>query len=611
MISFIDTPIYANTTSRRTDGVTLDQGSGGTNSNRWLLGLESTGGATPGFHALLRFSTGDIVTDAKMTVVMARFRVTLAARSTLGANFKWFLWASDFATGLTTGAYNLPYNNKVLPSGAGNGTLRIPLGTLFAIGGGTLADGTVGECNVPSRYIAKGAGKVSDLEIRPLLNTGVSLTQGANINIYGTTVEVGVNRPRLVGEAYTDSELVAQNPYRFQAVGAETFFGIVQETTKGRALKATNFLDVRSVGIDATVQNIPSQALTTNRLRPFKIAVGRADAGGDCVFELTPEKWPLLLLGVLKYVGSIDVSGLYGTGNTGVYEANFRQGLTKDLKSFTCVTKRGPFRYVYPGTMISDLEITSSLDSIVTATIRLVAREEYSYDEEGAGLSDAFLVNPAAAYDTLQNAPLSYVGAQVAFSDPADSLVVDSGIIQSFTIRMRNDIQEQRGHNRKRAARSHYAQGFTVEVSLSLYFENELFVKRYMGAGPEGMPYGAEKRIQLETIQLAMAGAGGASDGSLEFLNDGQTYRQEVILTVPTAVFTAQSKPVNGEGGIILDCTAMATYDSRTQTISGLGTFENGGITAVVRNMEAGTAYTPLAETFENLITVKPRNRDM
>jgi len=604
MQQFDTTPIFATTSSRRTDGTTLDQGSGATGTNRWLLGLESVGGGSAGFHALLRFPTGDTLTDETLTVMRCRLRISASDRSLLGANYKWLAWASDFGGAIGTPDYNQPYSNDFVTVAKG----RIPIGTLFAVGG-SISDPTVGEIPIPSRFIKKGAGLVSDFEIRPYLAPGATLAQGANITIYGCTPEVGNDRPRLVGELYTDAEIAAQNVYRFQAVGAETFFGIAQETTKGRAMKATVLLDSRSVGLEGTVQNIPSQALTKRRLRPFKMAVGRADAGGDVVFELTPEKWQLLLLGVFKYVGSIDVSADYGGGNTGSYEANFREGSVKDLKSFTAVTRRGPFYYVYPGVMVSELEITSTLDSIVVATARLVAREEWNYDSDGAGGDIvANLLNSAAAYDTLDNAPLSYVGGQVAMADPDTDLIIDEGIVQNFTIRMRNDIQEQRGHNRKRYARGHYAQGFTVEVTMSIDFENELLVRKYFGADGKDFPFAAEKKIKLQTLQFSLAGAGGDQS---EFLADGTTYRQEIVITIPTAVVSTMAKPVQGEGKITLECTVMATYDTTTQTLGALGTFENGGIYAMVRNMEASAVYDPMVESYDNLITVLPKGRSV
>lgn len=602
-VNFETTPIYVNyTNSYRSDGTDLDQGSGASDANRFLLGLETTGGNSPGYHALLRFDTGDEITDTAMTVVRARLRVTASARSTLGANYSWYGWASDFAASVTVADYNQAYSNTLLPAG----TLRVPIGVLFA-SGGTVTDGTVGEIAVPNRFISKGAGNVSDFEVRPYIPT--TLATGANLEIYGTDEGVLADRPRLIGWAYTDAELMAQNPYRFQAVGAETFVAFQLENTAGRAMKAAILLDARNTTLDSRAENLESQSLTRQRARPRKVAVGRAGAGGDFTFELTPEKWPTMLQGIMQYIGTEDIENEYGGSNTGMYEHYFRTGDVEDVKTFTFVQRRGAFRHVYPGAMISSLEISAALDEIVTGAVALEARSEWNYDADAAGINDANLLLGSAGYDTVNNSVLSFVGAQVLFDDNADR-----GIVQNFALSLRQDVNERRGMNRKRDPFGHFPLGFRAELRFSLYLENEIQIRKYLGVGHKDFPFNAEKCITLQKVEFRLAGSGGSCD--TEFLTDGTTYRQEFVFTIPKGMYLTSSKPVNGEAGIMMDCTLVGTYDVTTDDptpgdTGTVGTPENGNCALTVRNSEPSTVFTAPAETIPNLITVLPAGADI
>lgn len=601
-VNFETTPIYADAASRRCDGTTIDTGSGASNANRFLLGLESAGGNSPGFHALLRFTTGNTITDATMTVVRARLRITAQARSTLAANYSWYAWASDFGAGaLAVGDYNKAYSNDAITGGV----LRVPIGVLFA-SGGTVTDGTVGEVAVPNRFIAKGTGNVSDFEVRPY--TASTLPQGANLNIYGTDAGVGASRPRLIGWAYTDAELLAQNPYRFQAVGAETFVAFQVENTAGRAMKAAILLDARNTTLDSQAANLESQSLTRQRARPRKVAVGRAGAGGDFTFEVTPEKWLPLMLGIMNYIGTEDVSAAYGGGNTGVKEHYFRTGDIDDVKTFTFVQRRGAFRHVYPGAMIGSLDLSASLDEIVTAGVAVEARSEWNYDADAAGINDANLLLGSAGYDTVQNSVLSFVGAQVLFDDN-----VDRGLVQNFSMSLRQNVNERRGMNRKRDPFGHYPLGFRAELRFSLYLENEIQMRKYLGVTHKDFPFNAEKSIVLQKVEIRLAGSGGTGT---EFLTDKVTYRQEFVFTFPKGMYLTSSKPVNGETGIMMDCTLVGTYDTTTDDPTpgdsgNVGTPENGNCMLTVRNSEASTVFDVPAETIPNLITVLPNGADI
>ena len=70
-------------------------------------------------------------------------------------------------------------------------------------------------------------------------------------------------------------------------------------------------------------------------------------------------------------------------------------------------------------------------------------------------------------------------------------------------------------------------------------------------------------------------------------------------------LYTAASKPVNGDGAIMISCSASAVYDETTSTVNSTA-FENGSIMILVRNQEAPAAFADLSSDVLNLVTVKP-----
>lgn len=590
-------PIFATTSSRRTDGVILDSGAGAGAANRFVLGRASGGDAVKGHHALLRFATGALIATT-YTIVQARMKIKAETRSAGGGTLAWYLWASNFTAGTpVVGDYNKVYNNTRKASDV---SLRIPLGTLFAVGG-TVAD-TTGIVAVPNRFLKKGGTLISDFEVRPYKPLDADLGTTDTLTLYGTDAAVAANRPYITLTAYTEAELNAENPYRFMATGATAWVAFTKETSPGNAMKASVLIDVTNSSLDSQAVNLHGESLNRQRTRPRKVAIGREGAMGSFSFLLTPEKWTRLLPGIVKYVGTEDVSALYGGTNPGLVEHNFRVADITDIKTFTFVKRRGTFRNVYPGSMIGSLVISASLDSMVSATVDVHARSEWNYDPDAAGINDANILQGSAGYDTVENSNLSFTHAKVSFGNDVSSLVSDR-LVRNVTLSLNQEVQEKRALQRTRSVQGHYPLSFSTSVSFDLYFENEVQFRKYLGDRSKDFPFKPGYTIELQGMELAIAGSGGASG---YYCTDEDTARQEIIFTIPKMLYSVASKPVNGQDAIMLNCQAVALYDETTQTVSGVTGVENGAIMIKIRNVEAASVFTDLTEDIVNLITVKP-----
>lgn len=594
-VIYTDTaPLYVDSSSRRNNGTTVDTGAGSGALNRFVVGKEASGAE---FHAQLRFATGAVV-GSTLNFVQTRLKVKAESRTVGAATYRFLVWAANFTTPTpVVGDYNKAYNNTRKNSDL---ALRVPLGTLFA-SGGTISN-TVGEVAIPSRFMKKGGSTLTDLEVRTYVPAGDTLPANANITLYGTDVAVGVNRPYLTFVAYTQAELAAENPYRKNAVGATAWVGFSRETNPGEAMKVGVYLDVTSHTLEGQAENLQGDSLNRNRVRPRKVVVGRAGASGGFSFLLTPEKWTRLLPGLVKLVGSTDVSALYGGGNTGLYEHHFRVADIDDIKTFTFATRRGTFRQVYPGTMLSSLSLSANLDQIVSASVDAMSRAEWNYDPEAAGINDSNIALGSAGYDTVLNSNMSFAHAKVSFGADIASLVTDR-LVQSFTINMSQSVQEKRVIARTRDVAGHYPQAFSVSISFDMYFENEVQMRKYLGDCTQDFPFKPGYTVELQAVELAIAGAGNCATGF--YCTDGDTPKQEIIFKIPQMLYTVASKPVNGDGAIMISCSAVAVYDESTSTVNGTAV-ENGAIMILVRNQEAPAAFADLTSDVLNLITVKP-----
>jgi hypothetical protein len=521
-----------------------------------------------GDHAVLRFDTS--VIPVAETIVDADFRANIQAGVTPTSGFR--LWASEFGSGNPTIAdYNKAANNVY--EGGATGTLRVELGEVIAAQAYILDDEV--SLPVPSRFIRQGGSEVSDFEIRP----DVAGVPGAGhvATIYGGGELTEVTKiARLTGFSLTDAELRAENTYRFTAVGAESFLALGVETSPGVPVKPNVLLDLLSSTLDGQAENLQSQALSRQRARPRKMAVGREGASGAINIELTPERWGIVLLGMMEKTVTNDL-GVIGAPPVQTYEHVFQVATTDKIKTFTGVQKNGAFFQVFPGLTIGMIDISAQLDAAITANIDFAGRSEFLYDWDSAGGETApALLAATAGYDSVDNAFYSFVGGAMEFDASGD---VDGRCITSCRISLRQNVNEKRGFTRKRRISGHYVGGFEVEVSFEAYFENEVQLRKYLGVTHTSFPFTAEQDIQFQAMTFSFAGTLGVTN-------------QELLINVPKMVYSVVRKPVQSEDAIKLDCTAFGVVDAA----------KNGNVEITWTNGQAGAFFDPLTD----LITILP-----
>lgn len=516
-------------------------------------------GDTGNNHALLRFDTSAIPSNS--TVVNSVLKLTSAVTQTpsIGA----VIWASEFGTAITTDDYNKAANNTY--EGGTTGTLRVQLGTIFAANTAVNANVT-NSVTIPSRFIIYDGN--SDFEVRASSDATGAPGAGEVVQIHSINAVSDAHKPQLNGYALTDAELRDQNAYRFIAVGAETFVAVGIEGTRGVPVKPDAMLDVTSSTMDGQHENIRSNSLTKQRARPRKLAVGRSGASGDITFELTPEKWMRILTGIMKKVSTT------GPDGNGVYTHTFKVGEVSEMKTHTIVQKTGGFRSVFPGSSLSSLSFDLSMDSIITATAAYLARNEFIYDESAAGEDDVYLLASDAAYDSVDNGLLSYIGAIVTF-DGTD----DGRNAMSATLSLNQNVQEKRGLSRKRSIDDHYYLGFEAMASFEMYFENEDQLRKFLGNTSRDFPFRSEKNLVFQDVEFKFAGPLGSA-------------LQEVSIKLPKMNYEAITKGVPGEDAIMLSASGVGLFSSGDES----------NVIITVKNTEPGTAFDALTD----LITVLP-----
>lgn len=562
MTDFETTPIYADTASRQSDGTGGGTSGGASLGTRMIVG---TNVGANGYHLMLRFLTGAVIPSAE-TIVKSKLRLNVATANTPSCGV--YTWASEFGTTVDENDYNKAASNVY--EGGTVGTLRVKLKKIV-VASVALSLNQLLETPVPSRFIQKGGSLKSDFEVRPDV-VGVPLA-GDTITIYGPSeVTLPLNKPRLAGVSLTDTELRSQNAYRFPAIGAETYLAIGIETTAGVAVKPYVLMDIRSSTMDNLAENIPSQSLTSQRVRPRKIAIGREGAGGDFVFELTPEKWDLLLRGMLKKISTS------GPDANGVYTHVFKVCQSSEIAFYTVLQKMGAFRQLYPGCALAGLSFDCSLDELVTATASFAGRSEYEYADDSMDTNDGYVLGSTAAYDSVANGLYSFVGGLVEI----DGGSADARCIRSASVSMRQTVNEKRGLTRQRYIQGHYALGMSVEINFSMYFEHEQQLRKFLGVSHRDFPFAAEKSIQFQAVKVRFEGSLGAA-------------KQELILEMPKLVYTVVRKPLNNEDAIMLDASAVALFDESSSS----------NLIVTLLNSEPGTTWDPSTD----YITVLPAGR--
>lgn len=516
--------------------------------------------ATATNHALLRYQTGGTLPTGVPTtenVMTARISFTIQALpGTVGDRLAYNLFASDFGAAVVEADYNQALTND--PTSAYG--IRQLIDQVFAAGASAPAIDTPVTMLVPTRFINTGTtfnSGFSDFELRPKTVP----TAGQIMTFHGPTAATTGFRPFLYIETLNDTELRAQNRYRRKAIGAESYVAFAPENIQGAPVKARVLLDARSSSLDVLAENLVDYSLNRNRVRPRKIAIGRSGAGGEIPFSVTPEKCLQLLPGLMTRTGTTGV---------GPYVHTFKPTTTDNIRTFTFVQKEGPFRMVYPGCMISRMSFAAGLDEIVSCSVGVEARNEWMYDTNAAGNNDQYILASTAAYDTVTNSVLSFVGAQVSFGDVGGSLIADQGLVQSCSVDIRQAVNECRGLNRQREVASHYALGFEAEINFTMYFQNEWQYRKFINDASREYPTRPQigTSIQLQQIEFSFAGALGVAT-------------QEIKITAHKVLFSTVRKPIGSEGAIMLECNGMAVFDDGAANANITVQITNGEVAAL------------------------------
>lgn len=552
--------LLASALSAQSDGVTTTA-----NPAAFLIG-----GAAPNTHALIRFDTSGVPTAE--TVVRSELTVKVSAKGA-GTVPDLAVWGSDFGAAIANADYNKAENLK--PASLLDYRAffsRILLSTAIV--------GDTGTITLPTQIVRKGVGGVTDIELRPYVGDYNTGTTGATdtISVHGPAAGTPADKPTLVIVSLTDAELIAENAYRFPGIGAEAYLAFERETTRGVPVKGKYLVDLLSSDLDSDAMTIIGQSMRRERSAPVKIALGAAGAQGGFSAEATPERLWKLLLGMLKITATASLGSVTGSdGNPyTVYEHTFKVATSAEIATFTFVQKGAEsYRFVYPGCVVDSFAISNGLDRAVEVAVSVMARDEWTYDENSAGNNDEFVLDANNGYDL--NTQLSFVGVEIEKGG-----VVTDGTIQSFSFTINNNARARRGLRRHRGVRSHYVQKLMASIDYTMEFENENEMRKFLGITHRDFPYKAEMAVLFDNMKVKMAGPLGENV-------------QEVTLELPRMMYTVIRKPMTGPEIVVLNCSAMGTFNNADST----------NLIVKVKSTEAASAF----EASTNKITVQPIDR--
>lgn len=544
--------IKAHTTSAENDGATVTAGGA----------TMVVGGIAPNKHIHLRFATAALITGDIKEIAYALLSVKVSAVG--AAQMACRVFASDFGAAIAIADYNLSAVNALRGS---TPPYRVELKDSDEpnIFDGAAVVSTWYTQVLPSIYINEDAAVnsgYSDFEIRPVTATTLA---GETVTIHGPGA-TEADKPKLELVLMELSDFEFDSDYRFTGVGVEGFVAFALEETPGVAQKGKYLLDVNSHDLDSNAANLFAEAMSNTRVLPTKMGVGGVAAGGSFAFDVTPEVWSTLIPGFMKH--SLTTVG--ADNNT----HDFTKAESREVRSYTFMLGKGAYVLVFPGCKIDTFSISASVGEIVRASASIVGLEPYLYGLKDVGINLGYVLDAAAASDSIDNGILTFVGAEVLFNGEAVATVRD------ITLSFANGARTRKGLDKRRGPSSVFAGRSTVAVSMSLYFSDWITYRKFLGISGTGYPVKPGKRIYFDEVTLDMEAAEGV-DGRFTF-------------TLPKTGYQAISSPVQDlDSEIILSVEGFAALDSATGT----------NLTLEVINDLAEAAYTTGAT---DLITVLP-----
>ena len=472
------------------------------------------GGVTPANHAFLEFDLSAIADDDQFIYAQLTIKTSDVAAISVD------LWAVEAGAAVANADYNVTATNAT--------AFAVRIGQL--IPSGALAE-TEHSLLIPSRFLNILAAVNSGLthfELRP----GSDWTSGAG-NVASVHATDGADSPELAYALASETDLLQNDlrPYRSEAQTNEMFFAFDVETTQKVAVKGDIILDATDISISAYDETLQSNALSENRIKPIKTAFGVAGAGGSVAFELTPEKWWKLLLGIFKKTGTVDNGG-------GSYTHTFKVAQSDEIKTITGIKKVGNHRCVYPGTMISSLGLGASYGSQVTGNMSLQATEEWMYDDQGAGTDDEYLLTSTAGRDSFSNSFLIFSGVSIKFNS-----IQDTKRVRDFNISFDQSVNSKGVLNGSRFPSGQYSTVFTGQVGFTIYFENDREIRKLKGVNHKASPFRSGNCLEYDAVSFTMVG-----------VCDNTVFT--ATISVPTMVYRIMSERPAANDAVMLELQA-------------------------------------------------------
>ncbi len=511
------TPIVATAASAVNDGTTPTAN-----------GATMTVGSDTPTQAHLRFDTAAVLPDlATHEVVGLKLILTLSASVTPTRPIE--VWAEQFGAAIAAADYNNGVANNT------PGSRRFKIATIAPAG--SYASGATLELQLPTTMLHDSINLFTDLTVRLADEDGAA--SGDVLTFHGPAASNAVQKPKLVGVAVAQADL---HLYREPGFGDEEWIGFDLETTEGVPVKATILLNCLGHDLSGVPSNIPSGASSRSRSRPRSAAPGRASAGGSMRFEITPERWVKMLMG-LFYISN--TSGPTTIDGVATYVHTLKVRPRRTIPSMTLTSYLGDYRRMIRGAKLGSLALSSRINSALEGMASFLGLEEYYYDVDSAGADDSYILGSTAGYDSLDNSFATDIRASL-YSGAGR---IDGAKVSAFDISMAQGLTETFGHNNKRYATAIRAGGFSADGSFTMELEDLALLLNMQGIDRTTFPARAEQKVLFDSVVFEIVGPLGADNQKLKF-------------TLPEAnVMVARPNITPGQP-ITLNCQLMGFDDA-------------------------------------------------
>lgn len=543
----MQTIIYSHTSSAVSNGLTVVPG--GT-----TMALGGNTGAN-GWHALLRFATGDAINSKEKYLPEVTMEVTAASSITPTDAFLGY--GSDFGAGITTADYNRDQSTT--------STLHInKLGTLIAADV-ALADGDHKTMRIPSVFVGLETGEYTDIEIRP--DVSGTPASGHSAVIYGPAA--ASNKPKLTIEVLTAEEYAEDETFNYAGVNDETYLAMAQEPigSRGVPYKGTFLLPMVATDLDVAAANLVSDQRGRDRFGPHIAAPGPIGAAGNAQLELTPESIEYLLPAMFKIHSTTDL-GLNDDGIQ-VYEREWRIAKTVECPTFTFIQRMAGIVAAFPGCRIAGFAFGSPMGRNVSLSIPIMAQEPSLYDDNAADYENGDLNVLVDGIDRDMNPQVTQINLL------ASTGVHDGVNFQDLSFQIMQNVTMEGGYTRSRGAVDSTVGRAGGVVNATATFKNKDLFFEHLGIRTKVFPVKAGKYITYRDFTLDFEGYLGAA-----------TQQFKVIFPKTTTI--TFDKAINAsDGPITANFSVSAFFDSvyggvRIITRSSLPSSTFGAATEVI-----------------------------